>query len=602
MGWINNAVAAVWSIGRRADDSGDQDRYYGDDADFYYESVGKRSTAGVRITPMAAMRLSAFAACAKVLAETIASLPVSVNKIMPDDGRQAWPSHPIAELIRYQPNRTQTAVEFWESIILHAVLFGTGYAEIVPGTRGAVDQLKFLRSDRVVQDQLRDETLRFAVSNPNTGGSRVLLQDEVLRIPSLSLDGVNGLSMLDLAAESIGLGVAADQYASRIFSNNLNMGGFITTQKRMSREAIRNLIARLMEKYASPENFHRPAILQDGAKFEPASMKASEAQLLEARKWQIAELARYFRIPLHMLGVDDQTNRSTVEEQSINFVKYTIRPWARRIEQAIRRDLIIATGLYEVKFNLDALERGNLAARKDYWAAALGEGGNRPGWMCVNEVRVAEGLNIINEPWAWEVPRGLPAAQPKPAVAQENQANPDDATDAMAAPAPKIGVLQSDALITVPKESGQAAGTVLYQNLVRMIERLWGPSHNSAIWLMSNEVLGVVLDLDAASDKKIFTTDADGTRRLLSYPIEVCEYTPALSSVGDILLGDFSQYIVAQKDDNPDFLSSIHVKFSTDESAFKLRYRVDGAPGWKTPITPKNSTLTVSPFVALGAR
>ncbi|WP_051334354.1 phage portal protein [Bradyrhizobium sp. Ai1a-2] len=435
MGWINNAAAAVWSLGRRADDS-DQDRYYGDDADFYYESVGKRSTAGVRITPMAAMRLSAFAACAKVLAETIASLPVSINKIMPDDGRQPWPSHPIAELIRYQPNRTQTAVEFWESIIFHTVLFGTGYAEIVPGPRGAVDQLKFLRSDRVVQDQLRDETLRFTVSNPNSGGSRVLLQDEVLRIPSLSLDGVNGLSMIDLAAEAIGLGVAADQYASRIFSNNLNMGGFITTQKRMSREAIRNLIARLMEKYASPENFHRPAILQDGAKFEPAAMKASEAQLLEARKWQIAELARYFRIPLHMLGVDDQTNRSTVEEQSINFVKYTIRPWARRIEQAVRRDLIIATGLYEIKFNLDALERGNLEARRNYWSSALGSGG-APGWMTVNEVRVAEGMNRINEPWADQVSRGgYEKASPTPA-GQQRQGS-DDETDAIAAPAPKI--------------------------------------------------------------------------------------------------------------------------------------------------------------------
>ncbi|WP_454629546.1 phage major capsid protein [Bradyrhizobium cenepequi] len=165
-----------------------------------------------------------------------------------------------------------------------------------------------------------------------------------------------------------------------------------------------------------------------------------------------------------------------------------------------------------------------------------------------------------------------------------------------------LGVLSSDALITVEKESGQAAGTIMYQNLVRMIERLWGPSHNSAMWLMSNEVLGIVLDLAADSDKNLITIDGDGTRRLLTYPIEVCEYTPALSSAGDILLGDFSQYIVAQKDENPDFLSSIHLKFSTDENAFKLRYRVDGAPGWKTPITPKNSTLTVSPFVALGAR
>lgn len=413
MGWINNAVAAVWSIGRRADDS-DQDRYYGDDADFYYESVGKKSKAGIRVTPMMAMRLSAFASCAKVLSETIASVPFQVNRRLTDGGFEPAPDHPVDELIRFQPNKTQTAVEFWESIVLHAVLWGTGYAEIVPGARGAVDQLVFLRSDRVTQDQLRDGTLRFTVSNPNTGGSRVLLQDEVLRIPGLSIDGVNGLGILDIAAEAIGLGIAADQYASRIFSNNLNMGGFITTQKRMSREAIRNLISKLMEKYASPENFHRPAILQDGAKFEPASMKASEAQLLEARKWQISEVARYLRIPLHMLGIDDQTNRSTVEEQTINFVRYVIRPWARRIEQAVRRDIIIATRLYEAKFNLDALERGNLQARSDYWSKALGASG-RAAWLTTNEVRVAEGKNRINEAWADTVGGVPPSLLPPPA-------------------------------------------------------------------------------------------------------------------------------------------------------------------------------------------
>lgn len=435
MGWLNKTAAAVWSVARRADDS-DQQRY-GDDAEFFYESVGKRSAAGIKVTPMVALRLSAFATCAKVMAETMASLPFAVYRRLPDGGSAPAPEHPVDELIRYQPNKTQTAVEFWESIVLHAVLWGTGYAEIVPGARGAVDQLKFLRSDRVTQETLPDGTLRFRYSNPHNGTSRVLLQDEVLRIPSLSLDGVNGLSMLEMAAESIGLGIAAEQYASRVFSNNLNMGGFITTPKRLEKAAALRLVSLLMQKYASPENFHRPAILQEGADFKPAAMKASEAQLLEARKWQISEIARFLRIPLHMVGVDDQTNRSTVEEQSINFVKYVVRPWARRIEQAVRRDLIIATRNFEAKFNLDALERGNLEARKNYWAAALGEGGNRPGWMCVNEVRIAEGLNVINETWAWEVPRGKPPEQPPAAIDQPDAPAADDPA-AIAAPPARI--------------------------------------------------------------------------------------------------------------------------------------------------------------------
>jgi HK97 family phage portal protein len=434
MGWLNSAAAAVWSIGRRADDS-DQERY-SDDADFFYESVQKRSKSGIKVTPKIALRLSAFAACARVLAETIASVPFQINRKLADGGLEPAPDHPVDELIRFQPNKTQTAVEFWETIILHAVIWGTGYAEIVPGVRGAVDQLKFIRSDRVTQEELPDGTLRFRISNPHNGGARILLQDEMLRIPGLSMDGLCGMSMLDLANEAIGLGLAADQYAARVFSNNLNMGGFITSPKRMSKEAITRLIGRLMEKYASPENFHRPAILQDGAKFEPASMKANEAQLLEARKHQVREIARFLRIPLHMLGEDDQTNRATVEEQTINFVRYVVRPWARRIEQAVRRDIIIATRLYEAKFNIDALERGNLAARKDYWSAALGASG-RAAWLTTNEVRVAEGKNRINEPWADQV-GGTPPALAPPAAAAAPA--PKDDSNQATLPAPPAQV------------------------------------------------------------------------------------------------------------------------------------------------------------------
>ncbi len=464
MGWkdkFSGLMAGTFLGGRGsflADASDDQVRY-SDENDVYYEPTSRKSGAGIRITPEAAMRLSAFFACAKVLAETIASLPFQVNRRLAGGGSAPAPSHPLDELIRYQPNKIQTAVEFWESIILHAVLHGTGYAEIVPGTRGAVDQLIFIRSDRITQDSLADGTLRFTVSNPHNGRTKVLLQSEVLRIPGLSLDGINGLRIVDMAAEAIGLGLAADQYATRVFSNNLNIGGYLTSPKKMSGDAVRRLVGKLMEKFATPGGFHRPVVLQDGVTFKEGAMKASEAQLLEARKWQISEIARFLRIPLHMLGVDDQTNRSTVEEQGINFVKYVVRPWARRIEQAVRRDLIIATGLYEVKFNLDALERGNLAARKDYWGAALGEGGNRPGWMCVNEVRIAEGLNAIDEDWAWEVPRGLAAPVQQPAAAQvEPKEEPKE--DAVAIPAPAVAIEDRTPEAIAKKVAGKEISTL----------------------------------------------------------------------------------------------------------------------------------------------
>lgn len=436
MGWLNNAAAAVWSIGQRSQ----LDRWAEEldteikreDDDFWYSSLGVKSKAGVRVTADLALRASAVYSCIKVLAETMASLPMSVLQILPDGERVEFNNHPIADLIRYQPNGIQTAIEFWETTILHSALRGVGYAEIVPGPRGAVDQLISLHAGRVHTEILRDGTLRFKFTDPFTGATRTLLQEEMFRIPGLSSDGITGLPAVDIAADAIGLGMAADNYASRIFSNNLNMGGFLSSQKKMSPEAQKRLITKLMELFAGGNNVGRPMILQDGIKFEKASMRADEAQLLEARKWQLLEVARFWRIPPHMLGIDDTTNRATAEEQGRNFVRYTIRPWGRRIVQAIRRDLIVAKGVYEVAFDYDDLEMGNLQARAEYLSKALGAGGSPP-WLTQNEARQFEGWNKRKEIWADTLPQGTnpggaaagskqPAALagPSPAPAIEN--------------------------------------------------------------------------------------------------------------------------------------------------------------------------------------
>lgn len=397
-----------------------------DDDDFWYMEGGKKTKAGIRVTPDLALRASAVYSCIKVLAETMASLPMSVYRVLPSGDREEYNGHPIAELIRYQPNGIQTAVEFWETTILHSALRGVGYAEIVPGARGAVDQLISLHAARVHTEILRDGTLRFRFTDPFTGTTRTLLQEEMFRVPGLSSDGIHGLPAVEIAADAIGLGMAADNYASRIFSNNLNMGGFLSSQKKMSPEAQRRLITKLMELFAGGKNVGRPMILQDGIKYEKASMLASEAQLLEARKWQLLEIARFWRIPPHMLGIDDTTNRSTAEEQGRNFVRYTVRPWGRRIVQAIRRDLIVAKGLYEVAFDYDDLEKGNLQARAEYLSKALGAGGSPP-WLTQNEARQVEGWNKRPERWADILPQGT---NPGGAGAGSNQPQPT----ALAAP------------------------------------------------------------------------------------------------------------------------------------------------------------------------
>lgn len=395
MGWMNDAAAAVWSLipRRRAGDPGPGDDFW------YADHPAGPNHAGIIVTPDIALKASAVYACVKVLAETIASLPFAMFREGADGSRAPAPDHPLDEIIRFQPNATQTAVEFWEMMVLHGALRGTSYAEIVPGARGAVDALVPLHTDRVTPERLADGSLRFKVTDPRTGAPRTLLQEEVFRVPGLSSDGIKGLRAVDLAAEAIGLGMAADAYAARVFSNNLNIGGYLIHPKALTIEAGKELIQRLMERFAGARNAHRPIVLQEGMQFKPATMTGREAQLIEARKWQILEICRYWRIPPYMLGVSEGQPKSNVEQQALDLVKYTLRPWVRRIEQAVRRDLITAKRMYVAKFNMDALLRGDSAARAAYFSKALGSGGS-PAWMTVNEVRVREGLNKSDDPSA----------------------------------------------------------------------------------------------------------------------------------------------------------------------------------------------------------
>lgn len=487
MGWkdkFSYLFAANYGGGRRVSDDVE---IPGEADDHWYGPAGQKTAAGIRVTADRALRNSTVFACVRVIATAIASVPCEMHLRLKDGGSEPAPYHPLDELVRYQPNKIQTAVEFWETMILHAAIRGEAFAEIVPGPRGAVDQLIIIHPDRVQTEYLRDGTLRFRVSNPHAGGTRVLLQEEVFRVGGVSSDGFTGLRIIDLASEAVALGMSADEYAARVFSNNLNIGGFLTTPKRLSADGMRRLRTRLME-FMGSKNAHRPMILHDGTEFKQASMNASEAQLLEARKWQVSEIARYFGVPLHMLGIDDQTNRSTVEEQSLNFIKFTLGQWTRRIEQAIRRDLIIAASLYKAKFNLDVLEKGNAAARAEYLTKALGTGGS-PAWLTQNEARVREGYNRRPEAWADELPRGNSQVA-KPAVT-----NDTSSTAALAAPTspPKLDDLTPDGRASrLSRKENKAFGRAMQRHagdpdaMRDWIKAFYG-GHSSAVM----EILGL---------------------------------------------------------------------------------------------------------------
>lgn len=373
-----------------------QKRYSNGD-DFWYEPFNRATGAGIRVTPEIAIKATAVFACVSLLAETMAALPLHVYRRLATGGREPAPDHPLEELLSVQSNDTDTAFDFWGTMIWHLFLRGTAYARIVAGARGPIDQLIPLHPSLVRPERYGNPKVpkwRFRVRDPLTGTEEVLLADEIFRVPGIIAGGVLGMGLCDHADEAIALGIAADQYAARVFSQNLNMGFIVTHPGKLSEEAKTNFINTFIKRASGVANLHRPILLQENMKVEKMSMTAKDAQMEEARKWQTLEIARRLRIPPHMLGIADGATHSNVEEQGQNLVRYTLLPLGTRIEQAIRRDLITAPTTYTAKFNFEGLLRGNAQARADYFSKALGAGGS-PGWMTVNEIREIEGYNAL---------------------------------------------------------------------------------------------------------------------------------------------------------------------------------------------------------------
>lgn len=370
--------------------------------DFWYTPAGSNTPAGIRVTPEIAMKASAVYSCVSLIATVVASLDLRMYQ-QTTLGLTEATNHPVNDLIRFQANKRDTAVEFWEFMLFQAALADEAVAEILPGARGSVDQLRPLMPGRYRRQTMRDYSVRYEYDDPLTGTRRILLQDEVFRVPGPSINAYANPSSVDLAADAIALGLAADQYAARVFSNKVNFGGFFTTPGPMSEDAQKNFLAGITERFTGNSNFHRPGILQGGIKFEKASMDAQEAQLTEARKWQLGEVARRWHIPYSYIGLADGLTKSNVEQQALDFKNITLIPWTNRVVQSIRRDLVIATTAFVAMYDFDSLLQGDSAARGEYAAKALGSGGGRA-WLSQNEVRESQGWNRIADPKYDQIP------------------------------------------------------------------------------------------------------------------------------------------------------------------------------------------------------
>ena len=356
-------------------------------ADAGYSFLFGRTTSGKPVNERTAMQTTAVYACVRILAEAVASLPLHVYEYQDDGGKKLVHDHPLYYLLHDEPNPEMTSFVFRETLMSHLLIWGNAYAQIIRDGAGRVLGLYPLLPDKM-EVQRDDKGNIYYVYSRNSDenpmfkeyGNIKLKAEDVLHIPGLGFDGLI----------AVGMTLACEEYGASFFANGANPGGVlehpgVLKDPSKVRESWNSV-------YRGVSNAHKIAVLEEGMKYQQIGIPPEEAQFLETRKFQINEIARLYRIPPHMVGDLDKSSFSNIEQQSLEFVKYTLDPWVIRWEQSLQRSLLLPgeKGKYFIKLNVDGLLRGDYQSRMNGYAV-----GRQNGWFSANDIREMENMNPI---------------------------------------------------------------------------------------------------------------------------------------------------------------------------------------------------------------
>ena len=354
------------------------------------------STSGKAVTERSAMQMTAVYSCVRILAEAIAGLPLHLYTYKDDGGKEKAIGHPLYLLLHDEPNPEMSSFVFRETLMTHLLLWGNAYAQIIRNGKGEVVALYPLMPNRMTVDRDSSGQLFYSYQMANSdaptmkAGTVILKPSDVLHIPGLGFDGLVGYSPIAMAKNAIGLAIATEEYGAKFFANGATPGGLLEypgTVKDPDR------VRESWNKgFSGSQNAGKVAILEEGMKYTPISIAPEQAQFLETRKFQINEIARIFRVPPHMVGDLEKSSFSNIEQQSLEFVKYTLDPWVVRWEQSLSRALFTPEEKkqYFFKFNVEGLLRGDYQSRMNGYATA-----RQNGWMSANDIRELENLDRI---------------------------------------------------------------------------------------------------------------------------------------------------------------------------------------------------------------
>ena len=369
-----------------------QDRTAGSGYTFFFGGT----TSGKAVTERSAMQMTAVYSCVRILAEAVAGLPLNLYRYTEDGGKEKAIDHPLYLLLHDEPNPEMSSFVFRETLMTHLLLWGNAYAQVIRNGKGEVVALYPLMPNKMTVDRDERGQLYYSYQRSNDeaptmkGNTVTLRPSDVLHIPGLGFDGLVGYSPIAMAKNAIGMAIACEEYGAKFFANGAAPGGVLEhpgtiKDPQRVRESWQST-------FGGSGNANKIAVLEEGMKYTPIGISPEQAQFLETRKFQINEIARIFRVPPHMVGDLEKSSFSNIEQQSLEFVKYTLEPWVIRWEQSIQRSLLTQEekATYFVKFNLEGLLRGDYQSRMNGYAI-----GRQNGWMSANDIRELENLDRI---------------------------------------------------------------------------------------------------------------------------------------------------------------------------------------------------------------
>jgi len=377
------------------------------------------SDQGVRVTPETAMKTSIWFACARVVAETVASLPLHLYRRIDDERVERAKNLPLYRVLAKRPNSWQTRYEWVETMCLHLGFYGSAYNLKVPGAAGSVTELHPLHPSGMEVQQEDDKTLTYLYREPGTGRQVVYRDDQIMHVRWLSFDGVNGAVPIDLGKDAISLARSLEQYASAFYRNNAQPGMVLHTDQALPREVREQLREQWNNRHRGPSRAGEVAVLSNGLKVDTVSATNQESQLAELWMQSLLAVCRIWKMPPHMIQELGRATWGNLASEMVSFEKFTIQPWLRRIEGAIERDILDDQDDLYAEFLVEGLLRSDITTRYQAYEIAI-----RNGWMQPEEVRQKENLGPMPEGEEPEAPPA-PAAEP-PAPEPEDEPDTEE--------------------------------------------------------------------------------------------------------------------------------------------------------------------------------